>query len=78
MSFLQVMISMSCVLRLAFYSHAGLLQRISWAQALILVVPLFATIWFGNMVLERTHPTRMRQIIFVFITLAGFYYLFLH
>jgi len=78
MSFLQVMISISCVLRLVFYSNAGLLQRISWTQALLLVIPLFGTIWFGNWVLKRAHPARMRQIIFVFIALAGFYYLFLH
>lgn len=78
MSFLQVMISVSCLLRLAFYSNAGLLQRISWAQAVILVIPLYATIWFGNWVLDRTHPTRLRQIIFVFIVLSGLYYLLFH
>jgi uncharacterized membrane protein YfcA len=78
MGFLQVMISLSCVLRMLFYRKAGLLAGIGWSQALLLVVPVSATILLGHWALQRIHPPQLRKGIFVFIGLSGAYYLLLH
>jgi uncharacterized membrane protein YfcA len=78
MAFLQVMITLSCLLRLVFYRKAGLLAGIPWTQALVLVLPLYATIWLGHQALQHIDPLRMRQAIFVFIAASGVYYLFIH
>lgn len=77
MAFLQVMITLSCLLRIAFYHKAGLVAGIPWTRVLLLAIPLYAAIWLGHFTLQRTHPRRMRQGIFLFITVSGFYYLFL-
>jgi uncharacterized protein len=78
MAFLQVMITLSCVLRMIFYGRAGLLGGIDWVQTAPLALLLFAAIWLGHLALQRIHPRRMRQGIFVFIGLSGIYYLLLH
>jgi hypothetical protein len=78
MGFLQVMITLSCLLRIVFYRKAGLLAGIPWTQALWMIVPLTATIWLGHLALERIAPQRMRQIIFMFVAISGFYYLVIH
>ncbi len=78
MAFLQVMITLSCVLRMICYGTAGLLVGIPWVQAAPLAILLFAAIWLGHLTLQRIHPRRMRQGIFVFIGLSGLYYLLLH
>lgn len=78
MAFLQVMITLSCVLRLIFYRNAGLLGGIPWQKAIWLAIPLSLTIWLGHLALQKIAPRRMRQVIFVFIGLSGLYYLVLH
>ncbi len=78
MAFLQVMITLSCVLRMIFYGKAGLLGGIPWVEAAPLAILLFVTIWLGHVTLQRIHPRRMRKGIFVFIGLCGLYYLLLH
>ena len=75
MAFLQVMITLTCTLRMLFYSRAGLLGGISWGPAILLAIPLVATIWLGHLALQRIDPRRMRQAIFAFIGISGFYYL---
>ena len=78
MGFLQVMITLSCVLRLVFYRKAGLLGGIPWLRALWLSLALSLAIWLGHLVLLRVAPQRMRQFIFVFIGVSGLYYLAVH
>ena len=78
MAFLQVMITLSCLLRLVFYQRTGLLAGIPWTRALVLVLPLYAAIWLGHWALQRIHPAHMRKGIFTFIGVSGVYYLFLH
>jgi uncharacterized membrane protein YfcA len=78
MAFLQVMITLSCVLRIAFYQRAGLLAGIPWTRAVLLALPLYGAIWLGHLALQRIHVTHMRKGIFVFIGLSGIYYLLVH
>lgn len=75
MAFLQVMITVSCLLRIACYSQIGLLRAFSWQYGLLLAGPLFGAIWLGNYVMSRVQPKHMRTGVFVFIGLAGVYYL---
>ncbi len=77
MAFLQVMITLSCVLRMVFYQKAGLLAGIPWTRAVVLALPLYGAIWLGHLALQRINLAHMRKGIFVFIGLSGFYYLFL-
>ena len=56
MGFLQVMITLSCVLRMIFYQGAGLLAGISWLQAMLLIVPAYVAIWLGHLTLQRMDP----------------------
>jgi len=76
MAFLQVTITLSCVLRMVFYHQAGLLAGIPWMHTVALALPLYGAIWLGHLALQRINPALMRKGIFVFIGLAGFYYLF--
>jgi uncharacterized membrane protein YfcA len=76
MAFLQVMITISCVLRVIFYARVGLLREFSWTYAALLAVPLYSAIWLGHVVMERVQPKHLRKGIFVFVGLAGCYYLF--
>lgn len=78
MAFLQVMITLSCVLRMIFYHSTGLLTGIPWKQAALLAIPSYVAIWLGHQVLQRIDARRMRQGIFVFIGISGIYYLFFH
>jgi len=77
-AFLQVMITLSCVLRILLYQTAGLRAGISWTRAVALALPLYGAIWLGHLALQRIRPTHMRRGIFVFIGLSGVYYLFFH
>jgi uncharacterized membrane protein YfcA len=77
MAFLQVMLTLSCALRMVFYRKAGLIGGLSWEHALLLSIPLYGAIWLGHLTLRRLDPQSMRKGIFVFIGVAGFYYLFL-
>jgi uncharacterized protein len=78
MGFLQVMITLSCVLRLVFYRNIGLLGGIPWRLAIWLVLPLSLAIWLGHLTLQRIAPQHMRQFIFIFIGVSGLYYLVVH
>jgi len=78
MAFLQVMITLSCALRVIFYSKFGYLEQIAVWQTALLAVPLYIAIWCGHIALGRVTPQRMRKAVFAFIGLAGLYYLFLH
>jgi len=78
MAFLQVMITLSCILRLAFYHNAGLAGSIPWQRAIWLAVPLSLAIWLGHLTLQRVAVHSMRQFIFVFIGVSGLYYLVVH
>jgi uncharacterized membrane protein YfcA len=78
MAFLQVMITLSCALRVGFYGKFGYFKEIAFGHAALLVLPLFGAIWLGHFALERVHPKHMRQGVFAFIGLAGLYYLFWH
>jgi hypothetical protein len=78
MAFLQVMITLSCLLRIIFYHSAGLLTGIPWLQAALPAVPAYVAIWLGHLVLQRIDARRMRQGIFAFIAVSGVYYLFFH
>ncbi len=77
MAFLQVMISMNCALRMLFYHKAGLLAGIPWTHTLLLIIPLYGTIWLGHLALQCVDPKWMRRGIFTFIGVTGFYYLVL-
>jgi uncharacterized membrane protein YfcA len=78
MAFLQVMITISCVLRIVFYSSFGYFKDIMLTQGLLLVIPLYGAIWLGHFALGRIPPQLMRKGVFVFIGLAGAYYLLIH
>lgn len=78
MAFLQVMISLSCVLRMFFYRGAGLVGGLPWSRAILIAFPVYGAIWLGHLALTRVKPETMRKIIFIFVGLSGFYYLFLH
>ena len=78
MAFLQVMITLSCALRVIFYSKFGYFQQIALLHAILLLVPLYGAIWLGHATLNRVSPNRMRKAVFAFIGAAGVYYLFLH
>ena len=77
-AFLQVVITLSCALRIVFYSKFGYFKEISLGRAFLLIVPLYAAIWLGHLALRRVQPQHMRKAVFAFIGLAGIYYLFLH
>jgi len=78
MAFLQVMITLSCILRVILYSKFGYLKEISLGKAVLLVVPLYAAIWLGHLALGRISQKQMRKGVFIFIASSGLYYLFLH
>jgi uncharacterized protein len=78
MAFLQVMITLSCVLRIGFYGKFGYFRDISPLWALLMILPVYGAIWLGHFVLERVHPKHLKQGVFIFIGFAGLYYLFVH
>jgi uncharacterized membrane protein YfcA len=75
MAFLQVMITVSSILRLIFYGKFGMFREFSLLYGLLLIAPLYAAIWFGHWLMQKTHPKYLRKGIFAFIALAGLYYL---
>lgn len=77
MAFLQVMITLSCMLRLVFYSGFGMFREFSLLYGVLLLPLLYFAIWFGHLVLGRIDPKHMRTGVFVFIGISGAYYLFL-
>lgn len=77
MAFLQVMIMTSCVLRMIFYHGAGLGADIPLVWMLLTMVPVYAAIWLGHLVLQRSEGRSTRKGIFIFVAVSGFYYLFL-
>jgi uncharacterized membrane protein YfcA len=74
MAFLQVMITVSCLLRLVFYGRFGMFSEFSMWFGLGLVIPLYAAIWLGHWVMQKTAPKQIRKGIFIFIAVAGVYY----
>jgi len=78
MAFLQVMITVSCLLRMIFYSKFGYFGEFSWKRGLLLMIPLYAAIALGHWALEKIPPQRMKQGVYLFIAGAGIYYLFFH
>jgi uncharacterized membrane protein YfcA len=78
MAFLQVMITVSCALRVILYSRFGYFKDIGFGPALLLIIPLYVAIWLGHAALGRIQPGLMRRIVFSFIAVAGAYYLFIH
>ncbi len=77
-AFLQVMITVSCVLRMVCYARFGYFQQFSWTRGLLLAAPLYLAIAGGHACLQKISPAHMRRAIFIFIAVAGLYYLFLH
>jgi hypothetical protein len=78
MAFLQVMITVSCVLRMLCYSRFGYFQEFSWARGAMLAVPVYIAIAGGHACLQKVSPKQMRRFVFAFIAIVGVYYLFLH
>jgi uncharacterized membrane protein YfcA len=78
MAFLQVMITVSCALRMVFYSKYGFFQEFSWTRGALLIVPLYLAILGGHLCLQKISAKQMRRIVFAFIGICGVYYLFLH
>jgi uncharacterized protein len=78
MAFLQVMITLSCALRMLFYRKAGLISGIPWTCAAVLAVPLYAAIWLGHLALQRLNQEQMRKGVFAFVAASGLYYLVFH
>jgi uncharacterized membrane protein YfcA len=76
MAYLQVVITISCLLRVVLYSRFGYFKEIGLGQALLLLVPLYLAIWLGHLALRRIPPANMRKGVFAFIGIAGLYYLF--
>lgn len=76
MAFLQVMITVSCALRMVCYSRYGFFQEFSWARGALLAIPLYGAILGGHLCLQKISPKQMRKIIFSFIAIVGIYYLF--
>lgn len=75
MAFLQVMITLSCLLRIIFYSRFGYFKEINPGYTALLIVPLYAAIWLGHLALGRVQIEPMRKGVFAFIGVAGCYYL---
>jgi hypothetical protein len=75
MAFLQVMLMLSCALRIFFYRTSGLVAGISWWETLLLMAPVYVAIWLGHLALRRSEPQAIRKGIFIFIAVSGLYYL---
>jgi uncharacterized protein len=76
-AFLQVMITVSCVLRMLCYTHFGYFHEFSWGRGALLMVPLYGAIAGGHACLQKVSPKQMRRAVFIFIAVIGVYYLFL-
>jgi uncharacterized membrane protein YfcA len=75
MAFLQVMITVSSLLRIFFYKKFGMLHEFSLLNGLLLLLPLYLAIWLGHFVMTKVAPRHMRRAVFGFIGMAGLYYL---
>src|SRR2546430_2476673 len=64
MAYLQVMITLSCALRIVFYSKFGYFKEITFGQAVLLIVPLYAAIWLGHLTLSKIDTKHMRMVFF--------------
>ena len=78
MAFLQVMIMLSCALRIGFYGSFGYFRELSPLWVVAMIAPVYGTIWLGHRVLARVPPRQMRAGVFGFIGVAGLYYLLWH
>lgn len=78
MAFLQVMIMLSCTLRIGFYGSFGYFSELSPRWLAAMIAPVYGTIWLGHWVLARVHPQHLRRGVFAFIGWSGLYYLFWH
>lgn len=78
MAYLQVTITVSCALRMIFYSKFGFFHEFSWTVGAMLLVPLYLAILGGHLCLQKISPKQMRRIVFAFIGISGVYYLLLH
>jgi uncharacterized membrane protein YfcA len=77
MAFLQVMITVSCVLRMVCYSRFGYFEGLSLTHGVLLCVPVYLAIAGGHACLQKVSPKQMRRFVFAFIAIVGVYYLFL-
>ena len=78
MAYLQVMILLSCALRIGFYGRFGYFQELSPLWLAAMIVPVYGAIWLGHVALKRVHPKHMRRGVFAFVGISGLYYLFWH
>ncbi|MSU58225.1 MAG: sulfite exporter TauE/SafE family protein [Pedosphaera sp.] len=78
MAFLQVMITLSCALRIGFYGKFGYFRDIPLGYAALLALPISLALWLGHVALAKVQPKHMRAGVFAFIGAAGVYYLFWH
>jgi uncharacterized protein len=77
-AFLQVTITVSCLLRMMCYARFGYFHEFSWGIGALLMAPLYLAIAGGHACLQRIPPKQMRRAVFTFIAVAGAYSLFLH
>jgi uncharacterized protein len=78
MAFLQVMITLSCALRIGFYGKFGYFRDIPPGYAALLAIPISVALWLGHIALGKIPPKQMRVGVFAFIAIAGVYYLVWH
>ena len=78
MAFLQVTITTSCALRMIGYGRFGYFKEFSWTRGAVIAIPLFISIWLGHALLKKINPQQLRRGVFIFIGVAGIYYLFIH
>ncbi len=78
MAFLQVTITTSCALRMPGYIKLGYFKDFSWSRGALIAIPLYLSIWLGHALLKKIDPQHVRHGVFVFIGMAGIYYLFIH
>ncbi len=75
MAFLQVTITTSCALRMIGYGKFGYFKEFSWTRGALIAIPLYLAIWLGHALLQKINPKQIRCGVFVFIGVAGIYYL---
>jgi len=78
MAFLQVMLTLTCTLRIVFYQKAGLAANLPWTYALLLVIPLYVALWLGHEMRNRFNLHSIRKGVFILVGMSGIYYTFLH
>lgn len=78
MAFLQIMIASSCALRIGIYKKFGYFDQVPLHYGALLALPVSLALWLGHLALGKISPQHMRKGVFIFIGLAGIYYLFWH